>query len=74
MKVKSLFLLKDRNLHPSCKIYKGICSCGATYISKAIRNVEERWSEHNSAKNKSDPAQHNEKHSFLWRILIAHSW
>ena len=43
-------------------------------ISKAIRNVEERWSEHNSANNKSDPAQHNEKHSFLWRILIAHNW
>ena len=43
-KVKSLFPLKDRNLHPSCKIYKGICSCGETYIGETIRNVEERWS------------------------------
>ena len=29
-KVKSLFPLKDRNLHPSCKIYKGVGSCGDT--------------------------------------------
>ena len=41
-KVKSLFSLKDCNLHPSCKIYKGICSCGEIYIGETIRNVEER--------------------------------
>ena len=41
-KVKSLFPLEDRNLHPSCKIYKGICSCGETYVGETIRNVEER--------------------------------
>ena len=72
-KVESLFPLKDRNLHPSYKIYKGICSCGETYIGETIRNVEERWSEHNSADNKSKPAKHlddNEKHSFLWSILL----
>ena len=71
--VKSLFPYKHRNLHPSCKIYKGICTCGETYIGKAIRNVEERWSEHNSADNKSEPAKHladNEEHSFLWSILL----
>ena len=65
-KVKSLFPLKDRNLHPSCKTYKGICSCGETYIGKTIRNVEERWSEHNSAEDKSEPA----KHFFLRSILL----
>ena len=27
-KVKSLFPLKDCNLYPPSKIYKGICSCG----------------------------------------------
>ena len=73
-KVKSLFPLKDRNLHPSCKIYKGICSCGETYIGETIRNVEERWSEHNSADNKSEPAKHladNKEHSFLRSILLA---
>ena len=72
-KVKSLFPLKDRNLHPSCKIYKGICSCGETYIGETIRNVEERWSEHNSVDNKSEPAKHladNKEHSFLRSILL----
>ena len=71
--VKSLFPLKDRNLHPSCKIYKGICSCGETYIGETIRNVEERWLEHNSANNKSEPANYladNEEHSFLRSILL----
>ena len=29
-KVKSFFPVKDRNLNPSCKIYKGVCSCGKT--------------------------------------------
>ena len=53
---------------------KGICSCGETYIGETIRNVEERWSEHNSADNKSEPATHladNEEYSFLWSILLA---
>ena len=27
-KVRSFFPLKDKNLHPSCKIYYGLCSCG----------------------------------------------
>ena len=75
-KVKSLFPLKDCNLHLSCKIYKGICSCGETDTGETIHNVEERWSEHNSGDNKSEPAKHctdNEEHSFLWSILLAAS-
>ena len=71
---KITFYIKDPNLHPSCKIYKGVCSCGETYIGETIRNVEERWSEHNSADNKSEPAKHladNKEHSFLWSILLA---
>ena len=74
MKVKSLFPSKDRNIHPPCKIYKGVCNCGETYIGETIRNVEERQSEHNSAGNKSETAKHladNENHSFLWNILLA---
>ena len=27
-KVKQLFNVKDRNPHPACKIYEGVCSCG----------------------------------------------
>ena len=53
-KVKSLFPLKKCNLHPSCRIYKGICSCRETYIGGTIRSVEELLSEHNSAVNKSE--------------------
>ena len=71
---KITFPLKDHNLHPSCKIYKGICSCGETYIGETIRNVEERWSEHNSADNKSERAKHladNKEHSFLWSVILA---
>ena len=45
-----------------------------TYIGETICNVEERWSEHNSADNKSEPAKHladNKEHFFLWSILLA---
>ena len=38
-----------------------------------VLHVEERWSENNSADNKSEPAKHladNEEHSFLWSILF----
>ena len=68
--MKSLFPFKDHNLHPSCK---SVCSCGETYIGETISNVEERWSEHNSADNKLEPAKYfadNEQHSFLWGFLL----
>ena len=70
-KVKSLFPLKYRNLHPSCR---GFCSCGETYIGETIPNVKERCLEHNSSDNKSEPPKHladNEEHSFLWSISLA---
>ena len=73
-KVKSLFLVKDLNLHPSCKIYKDVRGCRKTYIGETIRNVEERWLEHNSADNKSEPDKHladNKRRFFLWSILLA---
>ena len=56
-KVKSLSPLKGRNLHQSCRSCKGICGCGGTCIGETICNVEKRWSEHNSAGNKSEPAK-----------------
>ena len=40
--VKTLFPLKDKNIHPSCVIYKGTCSCGKTYIGETIRNASVR--------------------------------
>ena len=56
------------------QIYKDICSLGETYIGETICDVAERWSEHNSVNNKSEPAKHltdNKEHSFLWSILLA---
>ena len=44
-KVKQLFKLKGRNLHPSCVIYKSVCSCQESYIGETVRNVEIRWQE-----------------------------
>ena len=37
-KIQSLFPLKDKVQHLSCVIYKGICSCGETYVGETIRN------------------------------------
>ena len=74
---KIIFPLKDCNLHPSCKIYKGLCSCGETYIGEPICNGEGRSSDHNSADNKSGPAKHfvdNEQHSFLWFTCCSERW
>ena len=31
-KIRSLFRLKDKNPHPACKIYEGICSFSVNYI------------------------------------------
>ena len=71
-KVRNLFRVKSKNLHPSCKIYFGECSCGETYVGETVRNVEVRWAEHNSSKGKSEPSKHlqiNNDHAFVWRII-----
>ena len=50
-KVSSLFPLKSKNLHPSCKVYKGECKqCGVVYVGETKRNVEILWNEHNNPK------------------------
>ena len=41
-KVRSFFPLKDKNLHSSCKIYYGLCSCGEDYVGETKRNVTVR--------------------------------
>ena len=69
-----MFKVKDANLHPSCKIYIGKCSCGSTYVGETVRNVEERWNEHNNTKMKSEPAKHlsmNRGHNFDWSNLVS---
>ena len=70
-KTKTLFPLKDRNTHPACKVYEGLCSCGVSYVGETKRNVEQRWSEHRPP-HKSEPAIHleeNPSHSFTWKVI-----
>ena len=72
-KIRSLFRLKDKNPHPACKIYEGICSCSANYIGETKRNVETRWNEDKSPNKDSEPAKHLREfpdHKFDWKILL----
>ena len=72
-KVRQLFKLKDKNPHPSCKIYEGICTCSKTYIGETKRNVETRWNEHNNPNKNSEPAKHirhNPDHHFTWKVIL----
>ena len=73
-KIRSLFSLKSKNPHPSCKLYQGQCSCGALYIGETKRNVQVRWKEHNDPRGKSEPAKHlyeNPNHSFTWSVIMS---
>ena len=44
--ITSLFPLKDKVAHPSCKIYEGQCSCKLSYIGETKRNNKVRWRKH----------------------------
>ena len=71
-KVRSLFSLKDKNLHPHCIIYEGSCSCGVKYIGETDRCIHVRTGEHEDIKKNSEPSKHlkaNRDHSFNWKIL-----
>ena len=71
-KTKTLFKLKDKCVHPACKIYRGVCSWGETYIGETIRNVKTRWNEHNIPSEKSNPSKllnSNIAHHFSWSVI-----
>ena len=74
-KIRALFPLKDRNLHRSSVIYKGICqTCNEEYIGNTDRIADIRWTEHNTPSKRSDPAKHlltNPDHSFTWTIIAS---
>ena len=40
LNLKYLFHLKDKDLHPACKINTGICSCESAYVGETKQNVE----------------------------------
>ena len=71
-KIQLLFPLKDKVQLLSFVIYKGICSCGETYVDETIRNCKIRCDEHNDINKNSEPAKHlarNIEHEFSWFIL-----
>ena len=71
-KIRSLFPLKDKNLHPCCIIYQGTCSCGHVYIGETERCKHVRFAEHENIKKISEPSKHlkaNPNHSFTWKII-----
>ena len=71
-KIQTLFHLKDKSLHPACKIYYGVSKCGEDYIGKTKRNTITRWSEHENATKDFESARHLSKHInhvFTWKIL-----
>ena len=68
-----MFLLKDKNPHPACKIYEGICSSSGNNIGKTKRNVGTRWNEHENPNEDSEPAKHCREfpdHKFDWKTLL----
>ena len=73
-KIQFILSLKDKVQLLSCVIYKGICSCGETYIGETIRNCKTRWDEHNNVNTNSEYAKHlakNIDHKFGWYILTS---
>ena len=38
-KMRNLFRLKSKNLHPACAIYEGVCTCKENYIGETKRNI-----------------------------------
>ena len=67
-----LFKLKDKCVHPACKIYHGVSSCGETYIGETIRNVETRWNKYNMPSEKLNHSKHLNSsitRHFSWSVI-----
>ena len=54
-KIKSLFNLKDKNVHKSHVVYEGNCDCGAKYEGETQRNFSVRIDEHSDTTKVSEP-------------------
>ena len=70
--MKTVFKLKHEYLHPACKTYHGVYSCGRTYVGETVRNVDSRWNKHNMPSEKLNPSKHlnsNITHHFSWSVI-----
>ena len=56
-KLNTLFILKDKNKHPSHTVYIGTCSCNHEYVGETSRNLEARITEHEDISKLSEPAR-----------------
>ena len=76
-KFKLIIRWKTRNLkdlHPACKIYKGVSSCESIYVGETKRNVEIRYLEQNHPSGKSEPSKQlyqNINHVFTWSVICS---
>ena len=52
---KEGWLLKNKNMYPSCKIFEGVCSCKDNFNSKTECNATIHWDEHNYLMHDSGP-------------------
>lgn len=72
-KVKSMFPLNDKNIHPVCKIYHGLCFCKENHTGKQKRNITNRLRKHNNLSTYySGPAKlftRNIQQSYNWTIV-----
>ena len=77
-KIKSLFNLKDKDIHKSHVVYKGNCDSGAKYVDETQRNFSVRIEQHSDTTKVSEPARHVlefPRHSFTWNIITGqHNW
>ena len=63
-KTESFFYLKDKNLYPSCKTYKGTCSYSEDYADETKRNTEIRLNEQENPNKGSEPL------TLIWQIHL----
>ena len=72
-KMRNLFRLNSKNLHPACVIYECICTCKENYVGETKQNVEIPWEEHSDINKISEPSRHlknNPMHAFTWKVLM----
>ena len=71
---RSLYNVKDRNMHKSHIVCKGYCSCGDSYIGETARNGQVRIHKHSNTSNDPEPARQLRENPllFVWLAYTLH--